>query len=57
MGAGVSRHVSSYRTASQAKADDVQFPEKNNSAKWKIMPSSDEARYEVFMNYILVDVS
>jgi hypothetical protein len=47
MGAGVSRVGNSYRSASQTKTqDEVAYPEKNASAKWKIMPSSDEARYD-----------
>lgn len=47
MGAGVSRVGNSYRSASQTKTqDEVAYPEKNSSAKWKIMPSSDEARYD-----------
>ena len=45
MGAGVSGGTSSSRSASISKQEEVASPEKSVSAKWKIMPSSDEARY------------
>jgi hypothetical protein len=58
MGAGVSRVGNSYRSASQTKTqDEVAYPEKNSSAKWKIMPSSDEARYVDFDADLVSDLN
>ena len=45
MGAGVSGGTASSRSASVSKQEEVASPERSGSAKWKIMPSSDEARY------------
>ena len=45
MGAGVSGIGSSIRATSQHKSqDEVMNTEKISSVKWKILPSSDEAR-------------
>ena len=50
MGAGVSRGACSSRSASLSKQEEVLSPERSGSAKWKIMPSSDEARYVKLVN-------
>ena len=48
MGAGVSGMGTSFRTSSHHKSqEEIMQTEKISSVKWKILPSSDEARYLV----------